>query len=473
MAASAAAQQLLAAPEPVDHRPPLFDGGLDLHKVTESVAGVIEKGMPAGWWIFFGASLALFLQGSIAIGYLFWKGVGIWGVQNPVGWGWAITNFVWWIGIGHAGTLISAILFLLRQRWRTSINRFAEAMTLFAVLCALTFPSIHVGRPWFLYWVFPIPDQMKIWQNFRSPLLWDIFAVSVYGTVSLMFWYLGLIPDLATMRDRAKGPIRQIIYGVFALGWRGSMRHWVHYERAYLILAGLATPLVISVHSVVSFDFAASILPGWHSTIFPPYFVAGAVFSGFALVLTLMLVARQIFGLTHIVTLRHIESMNKVMLAMGLVVAYAYGVETFMAWYSGNLYEAFTAYNRAFGPYAWAYWIMVFCNVLVPQTLWVRRLRTSVIWTFVASILVNIGMWFERFVIIVASLSRDFLPSAWRYYRPTIFDVATYAGTFGLFFTLFALFIRFVPMIAMAEVKQVLPQANPHAVDEGQLRSLT
>jgi len=461
IAATYADQRL--APEPVDHRLPLLIGNPDFHVVTETVAGVVEKGMPRGWWIFFGVSLAMFLQGAAVIGYLFWKGIGIWGVQNPVGWGWAITNFVWWIGIGHAGTLISAVLFLLRQRWRTSINRFAEAMTLFAVLCALTFPSIHVGRPWFLYWFLPIPDQMKIWQNFRSPLLWDFFAVSVYGTVSFMFWYLGLIPDLATMRDRAKGRLKPIIYGIFALGWRGSMRHWVHYERAYLILAGLATPLVLSVHSIVSFDFAASIVPGWHSTIFPPYFVAGAIFSGFALVLTLMLIARQLFGLQHIVTLRHIEAMNKVMLSMGLVVAYAYGVEAFSAWYSGNLYEGFTAYNRAFGPYAWAYWTMIFCNVVMPQTLWFKRLRTSVMWTFIATIFVNIGMWFERFVIIVSSLANDYLPSSWRYYRPTVFDVAIYVGTFGLFFTLFSLFIRFVPMIAMSEIKQVLPQADPHA----------
>ena len=448
--------------EPLDRRPPLIEGGLDLAGITETVTRPVEAGMPRGWWIFFLASLSMLIFGLGSIGYLFWKGVGIWGLNNPVGWGWAIVNFVWWVGIGHAGTLISAILFLLRQRWRTSINRFAEAMTLFAVACALLFPAIHVGRVWVIYFVFPIPNQMEVWPNFRSPLLWDVFAVSIYGTVSLVFWYLGLIPDLATMRDRATSKVRQVLYGIFALGWRGSMRHWVHYERAYLLLAALATPLVLSVHSIVSFDFAVSSLPGWHTTIFPPYFVAGAIFSGFAMVVTLMVIARQLFGLKNLVTLRHLENMNKVMLAMGMIVGYAYSTEFFVAWYSGNPYEGFTFLNRAYGPYAWAYWIMVGCNVLVPQLFWFRRLRRSILWMFVASILINIGMWFERFVIVVTSLHRDFLPSSWGYYRPTFWDVAIYLGSFGLFFTLFSLFVRYLPMVAMAEVKQVLPEASPH-----------
>jgi len=463
MAAGTALSSPLAPElDPVDHRPPLIEDDLDFGDITAKVSAPVEVGMPRGWWIFFGASLSALLFGLGSIAYLFWMGTGIWGLNVPVAWGWAIVNFVWWVGIGHAGTLISAILFLLRQKWRTSINRFAEAMTLFAVACALLFPSIHVGRVWVLYYVFPIPNQMQVWPNFRSPLLWDVFAVSIYGTVSLVFWYLGLVPDLATLRDRATSRVRQIVYGLFALGWRGSMRHWVNYERAYLLLAALATPLVLSVHSIVSFDFAVSSLPGWHTTIFPPYFVAGAIFSGFAMVVTLMVIARQVFGLKQIVTLRHLEAMNKVILAMGVIVGYAYSVELFIAWYSGNPYEGFTFLNRAFGPYAWAYWIMVSCNVLVPQLFWVRRLRRSIAWMFVASILINIGMWFERFVIVATSLHRDFLPSSWGYYRPTFWDVAIFVGSFGLFFTLFSLFVRFLPMVAMAEVKQVLPQASPH-----------
>jgi len=393
-------------------------------------------------------------------------GTGRWGLNHPVGWAWDITGFVFWIGIGHAGTLISAILFLFRQKWRTSINRAAEAMTLFAVVSALLYPTVHVGRVWFLYWVFPIPNQMGAWPNFRSPLAWDFFAVSTYGTVSLLFWFVGLVPDLATIRDRATNKIRAVIYGIFALGWRGSARHWVHYERAYLILAGLSTPLVLSVHTIVSFDFATSVIPGWHTTIFPPYFVAGAVFSGFAMVQTLMLIARKAYGWENLITLRHVENMNKIMMATGTMVGYAYGMEFFIAWYSGNEYEGFAFINRAFGPYSWAYWTMVSCNVFFPQLFWFKGVRTSLGASFVLSIIVNIGMWFERFVIIVTSLHRDFLPSSWGYFRPTVTDIATFIGTFGLFFTLFLLFIRVLPAIAISEVKGILPQADPHHHDD-------
>jgi molybdopterin-containing oxidoreductase family membrane subunit len=453
--------------DPVDHRAPLVLGRQDFRSVTDAVLAPMEWKPPRGWYVFFGASVSLLMLLVVSIGYLIWEGTGIWGLNNPVGWGWAIVNFVFWVGIGHAGTLISAILFLFRQRWRTSINRAAEAMTIFAVMCALLFPSIHVGRIWVIYWVFPIPNQMDVWPNFRSPLLWDVFAVSIYGTVSLLFWYVGLIPDLATVRDRAKTRLRRLIYGVFALGWRGSQRHWLHYEKAYLILAGLATPLVLSVHSIVSFDFAISQLPGWHTTIFPPYFVAGAIFSGFAMVITLMVIVRKVFKLEKLVTLRHFENMAKVILLTGSIVGYAYAMEFFIAWYSGNPYETFTFVNRAFGPYAWAYWIMITCNVLAPQIFWWKKARTSIPILFVVSIFVNIGMWFERFVITVTSLSRDFLPSSWGYYSPTFWDVATFLGSFGLFFTMFSLFVRFVPMVAMAEVKTVLPQASPHGPGAG------
>jgi molybdopterin-containing oxidoreductase family membrane subunit len=405
-----------------------------------------------------GLTLLLF----VSIAYLVWEGVGIWGVNNPVGWGWAIINFVFWVGIGHAGTLISAILFLLRQKWRTSINRFAEAMTLMAVMCALIFPGIHVGRIWVAYFMFPLPNQMLMWPNFRSPLLWDVFAVGTYFTASLLFWYVGLIPDLATLRDRAKNKIRKIILGLVSIGWRGGNRQWKHYELAYLILAGISTPLVLSVHSVVSTDFAVSILPGWHTTIFPPYFVAGAIFSGFAMVMTLSIFVRKAFRLEDYITLNHLEKMNKIMLLTGMMVGYAYMVEFFIAWYSGNIYEAFTFVNRATGPYAWAYWTMITCNVLVPQLFWFKKLRRSIPVMFVASILINVGMWFERFVIVVSSLANDFLPSSWAYYKPTFWDISTFVGSFGLFFTLLLLFVRFVPVIAVSEVKGVLPQADPH-----------
>ncbi|MCB2231553.1 polysulfide reductase NrfD [bacterium] len=440
---------------------PLITGNQTFHSITDTVSKIAERKTTVTWLALIGMALSLVLVLLGSIGYLVWEGIGVWGLNIPVAWGWAIVNFVFWVGIGHAGTLISAILHLFRQQWRTSINRFAEAMTLFAVICALIFPGIHVGRIWVAYWLFPVPNQMQMWPQFRSPLLWDVFAVSVYFTVSLMFWYVGLIPDLATLRDRAKTKVRKIVLGIASLGWRGGNRQWINYERAYLVLAGLSTPLVLSVHSVVSTDFAVSMVPGWHTTIFPPYFVAGAIFSGFAMVMTLGIIVRKIFKLEHIITLNHLEKMNKIMLLTGMMVGYAYSCEFFIAWYSGNTYEAFTFVNRAFGPYAWAYWIMVSCNVLVPQIFWFKKIRRNVAVMFVATIFINIGMWFERFVIVM-SLARDFLPSSWDYYSPTIWDVATFVGSFGLFFTLFLLFIRFFPIIAMAEVKGVLPQADPH-----------
>lgn len=430
--------------------------------ITNAVSGVTETKAPRGWWILFLSAAAFTGILGLAIAYLAWVGVGTWGNNSPVAWAWDITNFVWWIGIGHAGTLISAVLFLFRQKWRTSINRFAEAMTIFAVICALIFPGIHVGRIWHAYYMLPIPNQMGIWPNFKSPLIWDVFAVNTYFLVSLLFWYVGLIPDLATLRDRATSKVRATVYGVFAFGWRGSNRHWRNYERAYLILAAISTPLVLSVHSVVSFDFATSVMPGWHTTIFPPYFVAGAVFSGFAMVMTLLLISRAVFGLQKLVTMLHLELMNKIMLTTGTIVGYAYAMEFFIAWYSGNEYERYVFINRATGPYWWAYWSMVTCNVISPQLFWWKKLRTSIPVMFVVSIFINIGMWFERFVIIVTSLHRDFLPSSWGNYSPTIIDICIYAGSLGLFFTLFLLFIRWLPMIAMAEVKGVLPNAQPH-----------
>jgi molybdopterin-containing oxidoreductase family membrane subunit len=455
--------------------------GTTFADVTEKVSRVTENPAPRGWWMMFIASATITGVLGLALGYLLWFGIGTWGNNSPVGWAWDITNFVWWIGIGHAGTLISAVLHLFRQYWRTAINRFAEAMTIFAVICALMFPTIHTGRPWHIYYPLPIPNAMNLWPNFKSPLLWDVFAVSTYFTVSLLFWYVGLIPDLATLRDRTSkrlralgtkalesGPpatlleLRAAVYGGLALGWRSSHRHWQNYERAYLILAALSTPLVLSVHSVVSFDFATSVEPGWHTTIFPPYFVAGAVFSGFAMVMTLLLIARTGFGMHDLVQLRHLELMNKIMLCTGSIVGYAYAMEFFIAWYSGNPYERYCFINRAFGDYWWAYWSMITCNVLVPQTFWFRAARTSIPWMFIASILINIGMWFERFVIIVTTLHRDYLPSSWGNFSPTIVDVLIYVGSLGLFMTCFLLFIRWVPMIAIAEVKMVLPEADPH-----------
>lgn len=445
------------------HDTPLIDGKPSFHWVTDKVCSIVEKGkMPPVWWATLAVSSSLLMVLVGSVGYLFWEGTGIWGLQVPNAWGWAIVNFVFWVGIGHAGTLISAILFLFRQKWRTSINRSAEAMTLFAVMCALVFPTIHVGRVWVIYYTMPIPNQMGMWPNFRSPLMWDVFAVSVYFMVSAIFWYVGLIPDWATLRDRATGKIKRMIYGVLAMGWHGGNRQWKHYELAYLILAGVATPLVLSVHSVVSFDFAVSLIPGWHTTIFPPYFVAGAIFSGFAMVATLLILARKIWGLEKFITKRHLDVMAKIMLATSLMVGYGYTMEFFTAWYSGNEYEMSIFLNRAFGPYAWAYWIMLFCNVLVPQLFWFKSVRYHLGILFVATIFINIGMWFERFVIVISSLAQDFLPSSWDYFIPTIWDILTFAGTFGLFLTMFLLFIRFVPMVAISEVKGVLPQADVH-----------
>lgn len=443
-------------------KPTLVKGDHDFGSITDLICETPLQKTPRLWYVAFGlANILLFILLAL-IGYLVWEGTGIWGLNNPAGWGWAIINFVWWVGIGHAGTLISAILFLFRQDWRTAINRFAEAMTIFAVMCAGIFPAIHVGRIWFIYWVFPVPNQMAIWPNFTSPLLWDVFAVSTYFTVSLLFWYVGLIPDFATLRDKAKTKWKKITYGIFSLGWTGSFRNWWTYEKCYMILAGLATPLVLSVHTVVSFDFAVSLIPGWHSTIFPPYFVAGAIYSGFAMVLSLMLIARKIYGLEDIMNIDIMEKMNIVMMATGLLVAFAYLMEGFVAWYSGYIYEQGIFKLYVVGPYSWGFWILMFCNVVTPNFLWSKTVRRNVTLTFIISILVNIGMWFERFLIAVASLSTDFLPSSWDYYSPTWVDIWTYIGTFGLFFTFFLLFLRFFPMIAIAEVKAVMPQADPH-----------
>ena len=451
-------------------RAPLVEGDNDFASVTNTIAAPAEGKTPRGWYLMFGISVALLMNLGAMIGYLVFTGIGVWGNNVPVGWGWPIVNFVFWIGIGHAGTLISAVLFLFRQKWRTSINRASEAMTIFAVMAAGIFPAIHVGRIWVIYWVFPLPNQMALWPNFKSPLLWDVFAVSTYFTISLLFWFIGLIPDLATFRDRAAQQGRKIAskaYGIFSFGWHGSNRHWLHYEKAYLILAGISTPLVLSVHSIVSFDFAVSLLPGWHTTIFPPYFVAGAIFSGFAMVVTLAVPAREMFGLKNLITLRHLDNMNKVILVTGSMVGYAYAMEFFIAWYSGALYEKFAFVNRAFGQYWWAYLLMVSCNVITPQLFWFKAIRTSIPLMFFLSLVVNVGMWFERFVIIVSSLANDFLPSSWEFFTPTWVDIGTMAGAFGLFFTLFLLFCRFLPMIAMAEVKMVMPAADPHHGDHG------
>ena len=435
-------------------------------KITHNVARVAEvQRPPRGWYIAFGIALTLLSIFGVSIGWLMWSGIGIFGNMNPVFWAMPIVNFVFWVGIGHAGTLISAILYLLRQNWRTAINRFAEAMTIFAVMCAGIFPAIHVGRPWALFFIFPLPNQMSMWPQFRSPLEWDVFAVGTYFTVSTLFWYMGMIPDFGTFRDRATTKGRKIAYGLLAMGWRGSSRQWHRYERAYLILAALATPLVLSVHSVVSFDFATAQLPGWHATIFPPYFVAGAIFGGFAMVVTLAVPARQFFGLKRIITIGHLELMAKIILATGMMVGYAYSMEFFTAWYSGNDYEMFTFFNRALGPYAWSYWCMIFCNVVTPQVFWSKKMRTNPWVILVVGVLVNIGMWFERFVIVITSLSRDFLPSSWGYYKPTFWDFSLLAGSFGLFFTLFLLFCRYLPMVAMSEVKAFHPSAHAHGDD--------
>ena len=436
--------------------------------VTDKICGIIEGKTPTWWWVCFILACCVASFTVAGITYLVATGVGVWGHANPVNWAWDIVNFVFWIGIGHAGTLISAILCLLRQKWRTSINRAAEAMTIFAVVCAGIFPVFHVGRVWFAWYLFPIPNSNAIWQNYRSPLEWDVFAVSTYGTVSVLFWYVGLLPDLAILRDRffkAGNKVRSFCYGFFALGWRGSNRHWSNYEMAYLILAGISTPLVLSVHTIVSFDFAVSLLPGWHTTIFPPYFVAGAIFSGFGMVLTLMLPLRAIYGMQDLITQYHIDCMCKIVLATGTIVGYAYGMEFFIAWYGANPNEGFAFINRAFGHYAWAYWIMISCNVITPQFFWFKKVRENTALVWILSIFVNVGMWFERFVIIVTSLARDFLPSSWGYYSPSIVEIFTFFGTFGVFSVLFLLFIRFLPVMPMAEIKSVMPQADVHGKD--------
>ena len=440
----------------------LILGSKSLSEVTEDIAQPLFSPPTRAWWILFSGAASLFLFYLFAIGMVITHGMGLLGVNHPIGWGTMIITFVFWIGIGHAGTLISAILFLFRQKWRTSVARSAEAMTIFAVMTAGIFPLIHTGRPWLDFWLFPYPNQRgPLWVNFRSPLLWDVFAVSTYATVSLVFWYIGLIPDFATLRDRAKkvnSRLRSLVYGALSLGWRGSAKHWRHYEMVYLLLAGLSTPLVLSVHTIVSFDFAVATLPGWHTTIFPPYFVAGAIFSGFGMVVTLMTLVRIGFPkFKHYITLNHMEAMNKIIMLTGLMVGYAYASEQFMAWYSGNIYERYVFLNRAMGPYAWAYWIMVSCNVLVPQIFWWRYARRSIPIMFVVSIFVNVGMWFERFVITVTSLHRDFLPANWGQYAWSFWDTAILVGSFGMFLTLFLLYLRFVPAISMAEVKAVLP----------------
>jgi len=450
-------------------RQPLVLRGRDFTSVTNAVSDIAERKTTMAWKVAFAVAVSFLGILGACIGYLFTTGVGVWGNNQPVSWGFPIVNFVFWVGIGHAGTLISAILFLFRQNWRTGINRFAEAMTIFAVICAATFPGIHVGRPWLAYWLFPIPNQMDMWPQFRSPLLWDVFAVGTYATVSVLFWYVGMIPDLATLRDRATGKIKQIMYGIFSVGWTGSCRHWHRYEKAYLLLAALATPLVLSVHSVVSFDFATAQIPGWHTTIFPPYFVAGAIYGGFAMVLNLAIPAREFFGLKDIISRRHIENCAKIMLATGMIVAYSYSTEFFTAWYSGNLFERFGFYNRAFGWYAWSTYIMLFCNAIAPLILWSKKARTNMLIVFIVALFANVGMWFERFVIIITSLSRDFLPSSWWLFKPTIIDLATLAGSFGLFFTLFLLFCRYLPVVAMAEVKSIMPAAHAHPEQHDEL----
>ncbi len=477
-------------------RPPLVLNNRSFTEVTDIICGYTEQKPPRWWLPMFLAAGGLASMGGMFILYLVITGIGTWGLNNQVDWAWDITNFVFWIGIGHAGTLISAILCLLKQKWRTAVNRSAEAMTIFAVICAATFPGIHIGRQWMAWFLFPIPNSNAIWPNFQSPLLWDVFAVSTYGTVSALFWYMGMIPDFATLRDRADSrlrcmgsdspvllpfvpiqvdKIRAYVYGLLALGWRASSRHWHRYEAAYLMLAGVSTPLVLSVHSIVSFDFATSILPGWHTTIFPPYFVAGAIFGGFAMVLLLLIPARELFpNMKDFITLRHIENMAKIILATGMIVGFAYSMEFFIAWYSGNKFEAEVfLYNRLmppflagedgkYAPYWWAYWSMIFCNVVSPQIFWKKKFRTSIPAVFAVAFLVTIGMWFERFVIIVTSLHRSFLPGEWNMFHPTLVDIMIFAGSFGVFLTLFLLFLRFLPVFAMAELKAVMPQADPH-----------
>ncbi|HTA44918.1 MAG TPA: NrfD/PsrC family molybdoenzyme membrane anchor subunit [Bryobacteraceae bacterium] len=440
---------------------PVIDEGHSLASVSDKISGIVLKRKTTlGWALGFVVVFSI-MQGLLAgATWLFIKGVGVWGINIPVGWGFAIVNFVWWIGIGHAGTLISAILLLLNQSWRNAINRFAEAMTLFAVMCAGLFPVLHTGRPWLAYWLFPYPNTMDLWPQFRSPLVWDVFAVSTYFTISLVFWFVGLLPDLATLRDGANKRWKAVTYGVLAMGWRGSARHWQRYEKASLLLAGLATPLVVSVHTVVSFDFAVSMIPGWHTTIFPPYFVAGAIYSGFAMVLSLMIPVRTFYGLEDVITMRHLNNMAKVTLATGLIVGYGYMMEAFFGYFSGDVYERYATYNRLFGPYAPFYYALIFCNIITPQFLWFKRIRTNVFVLWVISIVVNIGMWLERFVIVVVSLHRDFLPSSWGMYWPTIWDWAVFTGTIGFFLVCIFLFIRVLPMITIFELRMLLPGAR-------------
>lgn len=444
---------------PLGYPARLLGPGQTYESVTETIGSIVLRNpRPKIWWLGFGAAFALLMMFLLAVTVLLLRGIGIWGVNIPIAWGFAIVNFVWWIGIGHAGTFISAILLLLHQHWRTSINRLTEAMTLFAVACAGMFPLLHLGRPWLFYWLLPYPDTMGLWPQFRSPLVWDVFAVSTYFTVSLIFWYSGLIPDLATLRDRAATRIGRVLYGILALGWRGSALHWQRQQTAYLLLAGLATPLVLSVHSVVSFDFAVAIVPGWHSTIFPPYFVAGAIYSGFAMVLNIVIPLRRFYGLQNLITARHLNNMANVMLATGMMVAYGYLMEAFMAWYSGDIFEQYMMANRAFGPYGWIFWALMLLNVVIPQALWVRRVRTNPVALFVVALFVNVGMWVERFVIVVTSLHRDFTPSAWGMYYPTKWDIMTLFGSVGLFLTLLFLFVRLLPAISISEVRAVLAE---------------
>jgi molybdopterin-containing oxidoreductase family membrane subunit len=446
----------------LERTPPVISPGHTFESVTETIShAVLTKRTGVGWFFGFFIAFVLLMVLNISIAKLLFTGIGIWGNNVPVGWAFDIINFVWWIGIGHAGTLISAILLLFRQQWRTSINRFAEAMTLFAVMCAAMFPLLHTGRPWLAaYWLFPIPNTMELWPQFRSPLIWDVFAVSTYGSVSALFWYTGLVPDMATLRDRATTRAGKVIYGMLALGWRGSARHWQRYEMAYLLLAGISTPLVLSVHSVVSFDFAVSVLPGWHATIFPPYFVAGAIYSGFAMVLTLAVPLRKFYGMEDFITMRHIHNMTKVMLVTGMIVAYGYANEAFFAWYSANEYEQYMMANRMGGPYAVFYWSLIAINAVMIQLFWFRKVRDNVALLFFLSLLVNVGMWLERFIIIVTSLHRDFLPSSWDMYAPTRWDFGIFTGTIGLFLVLFLLFVRFLPAVAMFEMRTIVPEAK-------------
>src|SRR5262244_1484625 len=450
-----------------EQKAPVIQPGHTFASITDKIGSIVLRRPITGGWVFGMFICFIILQWFLlAVCYLFYKGVGLWGVNIPIGWGFAIVNFVWWIGIGHAGTLISAILLLLRQTWRNSINRFAEAMTLFAVSCAGIFPLIHVGRPCLAYWLFPYPNTMNYWPQFRSPLVWDVFAVSTYATTSALFWFIGMIPDLATLRDRAKSKPFQILYGMLAMGWRGSARHWHRYEMAYLLLAGLATPLVLSVHTIVSFDFAVGIVPGWHATIFPPYFVAGAIYAGFAMVLLLTIPLRRFYGLEGFITMRHMHNMAKVMLATGLIVGYGYTMEAFFGWYSGNKYERFMIWNRMHGPYHLYYWALILCNIITPQFLWIKKIRGNLLWLWIISFVVSIGMWLERFVIVVTSLHRDYLPSSWGMYQPTVWDFSTFFGTIGLFFTLLLLFVRFLPAISIFEVRTLLPQAHAEEEDD-------